>query len=209
MARNEGLETYFPGMSAEWIERLLDSDDDTDVLKDTARVFHKPTLTPDVGAAGSGTSPTAINFGSVVGLNYNNAADLAYRVLKIPNNLVVAGNPPAVVPRADFHIHWTKSADTDMSGATIRWQLRYTVFNGISDEIALVGSTLVEWDDTYDDAGTTTRIVHRTANSADVSADLIPGNYIGVSVGFDTGNTTLANPVVISADLLWKGWLNV
>ena len=207
MAREEGLGNYLPGMSPEWVRRLIDSDQRTDILERTTRVFHKPTITPAVSVSAPGLGPQPIVFGTVMGLDFDTATDAAYRILKIPSNIVEAGNEAGIAPFASFHVHWTKSGDLDASADTVRWRLSYTVFDGSSDEVALVTPTVIEWDDVYDDAGTTTRIVYRTGNM-DVTG-FVPNYYVGLMLEYVPANTTLSTPVVISTDLLWRGWLNV
>lgn len=170
------------------------------------RVFHKPTVTPDGAVSAPGQGPQPIVFGTVMGLDFDTPTDVAYRIMKMDSNMVAQSNP-SVTALTSFHVHWTKSGDGDESGNTVRWRLSYTVFDGESEEVALATPTVVEWDDTYVDAGTTTRIIYRTGN-VEVT-DLTPGYYIGVALEYVPANTTLlSTPVVISADLLWRGFLH-
>lgn len=162
------------------------------------RIFHKPTITPSEAEVAPGQGPSPVVFGTVMGLHYDNATDKAYRVLKIDSNFTGT---------ASFHVHWTKSGDLNESTNTVRWQLSYTVFNGSSDEVALVAPTVLTWDDTYDDAGTTSRIVYRTGN--ETAAGFVAGYYVGICLEYVAGGTTISGgPVVISADLLWEGSIN-
>jgi hypothetical protein len=207
MARNDGLANYFPGMSPEWIERLLDSDNDTDVLKDASRFHHDPVVAAHVAESAPGLGPQPVLIGTTLALEFDNATDAAYRVMKVNSSIVEAGNPAAVTPFAGFHVHWTKSVDTDESGKTVRWRLSYTQANGIDEDIALVTPTVVEWDDVYDDSGTTTRIVYNTGNQDAVG--LITGDYIGLQLEYVPANTTVTNPTLIALDFVWRGWLNV
>lgn len=163
------------------------------------RTFHKPTITPSEAEVAPGAGPSPVVFGTVMGLDFDNPTDKAYRVLKIDTNFV--GN-------ASFHVHWTKSGDANESGNTVRWRLSYTVFNGNSDEVALVAPTIITFDDTYDDSGTTSRIIHRSPNID--ATGFQAGYYVGLCLDYDNANTTLAStPVAISADLLWEGTVNV
>ena len=205
MSGSDGLSNYLDGMPAEYVARLLASDNKTDVLERTTSILHKPTITPATAGFGSGNAPVTQAFGTVLGLHYDQPTDVAYRIIKVPNNLVVAGNTAAVEPLASLHIHWTKSNDLAQSGATVRWRISYTVFNGYDDDVS-VAPTVIDFDDTYDDAGTTTHIVHRTGNVDLVG--LVPGYYIGFQLEYVTANTTLVDPVCISADMLWRGWIN-
>jgi hypothetical protein len=142
-----------------------------------------------------------------MGFSYDSTTDQAHRLMKIPASIVVAGNSAGIEPFAGFHVHWTKSVDTDASGGTVRWRLNYTVFDGSSEDIALVSPTVLEWDDVYDDSGTTTKIVYNTGN---VDAPGLTSNYyVGLQLEYVDAETTVAAPVLISLDLIWKGWLNV
>lgn len=209
--RADGLDPYATGLPREWVERLANSDETTDALLAKTRINHKPTLTPDVSVNPPGLGPQPVALGNVIGLHYNTpATDEAYRVLKIPSSLVVAGNARAIEPHASFHVHWTKANDVDCSGASVRWVLEYTMFDGHDDEILTpTVSATINMDDTYVDAGTTTRVVHRSANFE--VTNLVPGYYLGVKITNDNANTDAAlqsNAVAISADMLWRGWLN-
>lgn len=170
------------------------------------RVFHKPTVTPDGAESAPGQGPQPVVIGTVMGLDFNSPTDKAYRILKVDSNIVPQGNP-SVTAYTSFHVHWTKSGDVDESGNVVRWRLEYTVFDGASGDVALATPSVVEWDDTYDDGATLTRIVYRTSN-VEVT-DLTPNYYVGVALEYVPANTTLSSsPVVISADLLWRGFLH-
>jgi len=133
--------------------------------------------------------------GSIIGLEFDNpATDVSYRVMKIDNNFI--GLP-------SFHVHWTKSGNGDESGNNIQLRLEYTVFNGNSDEVALVSPSVIEWTDTYEDSGTTSRIVYRTPNIA--AEGFIANYYVGLALSVVPGGTTLtSNGVVVSADLIFQ-----
>lgn len=211
MSRADSLDPYAPGLPREWVERLAESDETTDALTIATRVFHKETITPDISISPPGLGPQPLAIGNVMGLHYDTpATDESYRIMKIPFSLVMAGNARAVEPFASFHIHWTKANNVDQSTANIRWVLEYTMFDGNDDEITSpVVSATINIDDTYDDAGTTTRVVHRSANF-DVT-NLIAGYYLGIKITADNANTTASlqnQGVLVSADLLYKGWLN-
>lgn len=209
MSRADGLDPYVSGLPREWVERLSESDETTDALTAATRVFHKPTLTPDISVNPPGLGPQPLAMGNIIGLHYNTpATDEGYRILKVPFSMVTAGNERAVVPYTSFHIHWTKAVDTDQSGGTVRWVFEYTLFDGESEDVIVPAVTnTLNIDDTYTDTGTTTRVIHRSANFE--VTDLVAGYYLGIKVTNDAGNTTLSGgPVLVSADMLWKGWLN-
>jgi hypothetical protein len=176
-------------------------------LAKATRFFHEPTVTPGQGSSAPGQGPSELVIGSVLGLHFDDPSDMVYRIFKIGTNFIPGG--PGMTgdgTNASFHVHWTKAVDTDQSGGTVRWQIEYTVFDGISEDIA-VTPTVIDLDDTYIDSGTTSRIVHRTANVP--APGFIPGYYVGLCIGYDSGNTTLSGgPVVVSADLLSLGFIN-
>lgn len=161
------------------------------------KTFHKPTITPTDSKVQPGQGPIPIVFGSTVGLHFDNTTDKAYRFLKIPNNYV---GP------ATFHIHWTKSGDVNELDNVVEWKLSYTVFDGKTQDVNITPSE-VTLTDTYTDNGTTSRIIHRTANSVEIP--LVNNYYLGLQIEYVPGNTTLvSDPVLISADLLWVGYVN-
>ncbi len=167
------------------------------------RTVHKPTVTPSDAQIQVGLGPVPVVYGSTMGLEYDNASDAAYRVMKIDYSFTGDGSGAD----ASFHVHWTKAGNADESTKVVRWRISYTVFDGADDDIN-VSPTVLDLDDTYDDAGTTTRIVHRTANVA--APGFVAGQYLGVKLEYVAANTTLvSNPVVVSCDLLYTNTINL
>jgi hypothetical protein len=205
--RADGLDPYVSGLPREWVERLANSDENTDVLVQATRFHHDPVVAAHVAESAPGLGPQPVLIGTTLALEFDNATDAAYRVMKVNSSIVETATPQVVAPFAGFHVHWTKSVDTDESGATVRWRLSYTQANGIDEDIALITPTVVEWDDVYDDSGTTTRIVYNTGNQDAVG--LITGDYIGLQLEYVPANTTVTNPTLIALDFVWLGWLNV
>lgn len=193
----------------EWRNFLASLDSETYALANASQIIHKPTITPGEGTSAPGQGPTELVIGTFLGLHFDNTTDRAYRVMKIDGTFIPGGAGPAGDgTNASFHIHWTKAVDTDQSGATVRWRLSYTVspLNG-TDDIAGATPTVIEWDDTYDDGGTTSRIVYRTDNGAAIG--FTPLYYVGLCLEYVPANTTLAGgPVVISTDLLFRNEIN-
>lgn len=199
------------GLSGEVYDLRKDVDIGFETMEAETAIIHKPTITPAEAEPAPGLGPVPVVLGnSVIGLHFDNTTDRAYRLMKIDTTFVVGGDGPAGDgSNASFHIHWTKAVDTDQSGATVRWRLTYTIFDGNSDEITAGGTQgFIEWDDTYDDAGTTTRIVYRTGNEP--VAGFVPGYYVGMCLEYIPASTTLVGgPVVISTDLLFRNLINV
>lgn len=171
--------------------------------QDQTKTIHKPTITPDNSQTAPGLGPQPIAFGSVMGLEFDNpATDSAYRIMKIDDTFSGDGSGN----NASFHIHWTKSGDVNENGNTVRWKLSYTVFNGTSDDVNATPTELI-FDDTYEDSGTTSKIVHRTTNIT--ASGFIPNYYLGVKIEtMVTGSTLSSNAVLISCDLLFSNYIN-
>lgn len=192
------VKPYIPGIPSELAERLETSDSETDDLKRRSISLHEPVITPVGSEPRPGRGPSIELIGTVLGLEYDNANDEAYRDLKIPDTYV--GD-------AAFHVHWTKAGNANEQGNSIRWRLRYTVYNGSTDNVALVTPTELIWDDVYEDSGTTTRIVHRTNDLE--APGFIAGYYVGAVLDYIDEETTLSsNPIAISVDFTWTGRIN-
>jgi hypothetical protein len=166
-------------------------------------MIHKAAASPSDASSQPGQGPQLIVFGTVMGLDYDNPTDAAYRIMKIDKTFVGDGSGAD----ASFHVHWTKSGDADESGNTIRWRLSYTLFDGSSDDI-VVAPTVVDFDDTYVDAGTTSKIVYRTPSVP--ATGLVPNYYMGIKLEYVPANTTLTStPVCVSCDLLFRNRINL
>lgn len=171
-------------------------------LLTTTRNFHEPTITPASDTNSPGQQPDLGEIGSTIVASYTLNTDDSHRTFKIPSYFT--GNP-------SFHVHWTKepgaNGDTNQQGNAVRWRLEYTVFNGNSEDINITPTTL-DLDDTYDDSGTTTRIVYRTANVA--ATGLIAGYYVGIKLQSITpaGSALTCEPALISVDLRYDGYIN-
>lgn len=121
-----------------------------------------------------------------------------YRVFKVPYSFV---DTPQV------HIHWTKSDDVDRSGETVRWTVTYTVFDGGSEDGDGAG-TVLTFDDAYDSAGTTERVVYRTEDLDLIGVEA--GYYVAVSVekGTPASGSAMVEPALVSFDFTCRAYLN-
>lgn len=181
--------------AAVWTQQALGS---------ATRVIHTPGVTPSRPTAIPGQEPAFVALGTptpwLLGLHYDKpqTPQAVYGYAKIQTSFVG--------PEASFHVHWTKNVDTDQSGRTVRWVLDYQVFNGINQNVQVAASQIT-WDVTYLDSGTTSRIVYRTPNSANVP--FVAGYYVGFRLSYSVPNTTLeGGPTVISCDILARQTIN-
>lgn len=162
------------------------------------RVIHSPGITPTNATFIPGQSPEPVVYGPVVGLHYKKDDDVVYGYSKIQTSYV---------SDASFHVHWTKNVDTNQNGRTVRWVLKYKVFNGASQDVTAVPEQTLVWDAVYADTGLTTRVVFRTPNAA--ASGFVAGYYVAYSLSFDPAHTTLTGrPVVISCDILSRNTIN-
>ena len=162
------------------------------------RSYHEPTLTANAATNSPGSQPSLAAIGSTIVAKFTVNSDIAYRLFKIPTWFT--GN-------AAFHVHWTKSNNANESTHNVRWQIVYTVSPGNGSDINVAGTTL-NLDDTYDDNGTTTRIMYRTS---DVSATgFVAGYYVAMSIQAvtPTGTALGAAPYLVSVDLTYSGYVN-
>jgi hypothetical protein len=168
-------------------------------LKNATRVIHTPGITPTSATFVPGLAPEVVQFGTLVALHYKKDIDKVYGYSKIPTSYV---------SDASFHIHWTKNVNTNQAGATVRWVIKYNVYDGSSQDVNVGPTNTLILDDTYDDSGTTSRVVYRTPNAA--ATGFVAGYYVSFEVGFDPANTTLSSrPAIISCDLLSRQTINL
>lgn len=159
-----------------------------------ARWFHQPTITPAAGSNSPGQQPTINVIGSNLVAEMTLNTSKLYRIFKVPNGYI---SDPS------FHIHWTKSGDADESTKVVLWRVSYDVWPGEGQDIAAAAAT-VQYEDSYDDAGTTTRVVHRTANMPAVG--FLPNYYVGICVEAITpaGVAMASAPALLSCDLVFR-----
>jgi len=169
---------------------------------DAVAGFHEPIVLPSSGTNAPGQEPDIGVISSTMVAEFTLNTDKAYRTFKIPANYV---DTPA------FHVHWTKESggggDVDESTKEVRWRISYTVFPGNGNDIN-VAPTVIDLDDVYDDSGTTTRIVYRTANVAAVG--FMANYYLGICVEAVTpGGVAIASePALVSVDLTFNQLIN-
>lgn len=192
--RADGLKNYMPGAPREWVERLIDSDDDTDhLLENNIRTIHAPIVFASAYTPTPGFGPVPLVIGNTMTLNFDDPLnDVAFRMFKIPTNFL--GN-------ASFHIHWTKSSGTAEPGnPSVQWQINYSIYDGNSESI-FSGSNNVDVGDTYNDPAAASRVVYRTEDIP--INDLTAGYYVGVNVRVLTNNMAVSTPVLVSLDIIW------
>lgn len=167
-------------------------------LASATAMTHPQIVTAAYASPLVGTTPTPVNIGPLLGLRFS-IGDFGFRTFKIPSSFV--GSP-------SVHVHWTKSTDANEATKNVKWRVSYVVFPGDGADVN-VAPTVVDLDDTYDDAGTTTRIVYRTANGA--LTGFVAGYYIGMKIErvAPAGTPLTADPVLISLDMLMSESINV
>lgn len=168
-------------------------------LESATRQYHEPTITPAAGTNAPGQAPDLVVIQSTLTAQFTLNTDKAYREFKIPSSYV---------DTPEFHIHWTKSGDADESTKEVLWRISYNIYPGNGNDINVAPAT-IDLADTYDDAGTTTRVLHRTANAA--AAGFVAGYYIGLCVEAVTpaGTPMVSEPALISVDLTFNELINV
>lgn len=210
--KEDGLRGFMSstGIPIEWIRRILESDTKTDNLEtliiniqDTTRIYHEPTITPASGTNHPGQQPVISTIQSTLVAEFTLNTDKAYRIFKIPANYVSG---------AQFHVHWTKESGSGGDGVhtdqTVLWQVDYTVFAGEGPDVNVTPTTIL-LPDTYDDSGTTTRVMQRTA---DIDAPGFVANYyVGACVASVTpgvGTPLTCEPALVSVDLTYTENIN-
>lgn len=166
--------------------------------KEAIASYHDVTSAGSFATRSPGQAATPVHFGSTLGFAYTPNTHEGYRTFKISSKY---HSDPS------FHIHWTKSTDADEQGKAVKWRISYTLTNG-KDQDVNVAPLVVEFEDIYDSAGTTSRVVHRTANASLVG--VLPEYYLAVKIEAVTpaGTPLSADPVLISCDLRYNMYIN-
>ena len=186
-------------------ERQLSDGSLADLMNDLdGRIveYSQAIVTPSRITGPPGQLPPIDADGALVYVKYDGAAGAqqVHRTIKIRESYVSGGM---------FHIHWTKSDDSDRSGEKVKWKISYKVFNG-RDEDAALSPTVLTVEDTYDDDGTTTRVVHRTVNvPVGSQLPLVADAYLAVKVEKDTASASvMSEPGLVTLDLSYFHTIN-
>lgn len=162
--------------------------------------YHVNVATPGRLRSVGGTAPTVQNNGPLLYLAFAVGTDEAFRSFKIDSRYV---------QNAAIHMHWTKSQDTDQSGNIVKWQVEYSVYNGSSENAAVVEHT-VSVEDEYEDNGASAsdRIVYRTPNIPLVG--ITAGYYVSMRITAQapTGSPAIIAPGLVTLDMTWEGYGN-
>lgn len=162
------------------------------------RSYHAPAVSPSTYRSPGLKDPTLIDLTPLILLQFTPNVDAAFRSFKIPGYYS---------QNAEMHLHWTKSSDANESGKAVRWRIEYFTFSGNGDDLITTPSS-VEIEDIYDDAGTTSRIVHRTPNVALTGFQARWYAAIAVSAVTPVGTAMASEPALFSADLTFDQFIN-
>lgn len=162
--------------------------------------YHAPIVTASFHSALPGTVPTPEAVNALLYLTFS-SGDAAFRQFKIPDSYV---STPA------FHIHWTKSGNANEFGKAVRWRVSYVVFPSTSVQAGMGSATptVVDVEDTYDDSGTTSRLVFSTPSVPLIG--FVKGAYMSIKVERTTplGTPLSSNPGLFSLDLTYQQYIN-
>ncbi len=191
-----GLSRAHVPQALDLFDQFVDTLNDLD---DVVQTHHKAVVSPARARDLPGPEqPSPARYGNTYALEFTVDNDQAGRLFRMP--------PDSDLSTVRFHIHWTKSQDTDQSGKRVKWRIDVTHFNGYSDDVAVAGEQL-ELEDVYDDDGTTEHIGYTTG---DFSAPTIPGaGYLAVNVtAVAPSANALAEPALLSVDMTWDSFKN-
>jgi hypothetical protein len=162
------------------------------------RTYHANIVTASTFKAPGAKEPSVIEVGTSLLLQFTIGQDAAWRQFKIPSSY--SANP-------SLHVHWTKSSNANELGKYSRWQVSYSCFDGRTMDANVAAST-VESEQSYDDSGTTTRIVYRSANMT--LSGIVAGWYLAIRIEpvAPTGTAMVSEPALFSADLMFDELIN-
>lgn len=183
-------ELQLTGPLGRWAQNVSGSLDSLDEPMFT----HTPIVTPSVGGTVPALQPTNVVVNALLLQSYTVNLDAAWRQFKIPLSFVDS---------ASIHVHWSKTGNGNEAGKNVRWKVSYVIFNGENEDGAGT-PTVVTFDDTYLDSGTTTRIVYKTP-SIDL-VGLVPGDYASMKIEAITpaGTPMASEPGLFALDLVMR-----
>lgn len=166
---------------------------------DYREVFHhQPVVSPGRSDGPAGKLPPIANHDALSFISFNGVAGAqeVFRMIKIAPNFI---GTPAI------HIHWTKTDDLDRSGETVRWRVSYSVYDGEGGIVP--ASTVIDFDDTYTDDGTSTHAVYETPWIALVG--VTARYYMSIKVEKATpSGSAMAAPGIVAVDFTYIGYAN-
>lgn len=158
--------------------------------------IHATVVTPSRVAKTSQAPDDTLVGNATPGLLFTKNTDAAARLFKI--------SPGYVHGSANFHIHWTKSTDTDDLDKTVRWRVTInTSSHGNSDDLTET-PTVFEVEDSYPSSDETGRIF-MTTEFVPLDSVLSEGDYVSLKIEAITPLTgeELSEPVLIALDFTY------
>ena len=144
--------------------------------------------------------PTANTYGICYVLEFTVDTDKAYYKFHVPDDWV---------PGTDIlvHAHWTRSTTgTDESGKTVKWQMKYLVVDGKSENVN-AGEATLSVQDTYDSASTTDQIVHQTDGVVIPASVISAGDCVVIELMAVTPTgTALLEPAIAALGAVYTGY---
>jgi len=165
------------------------------------RMIHEPCAYAGGGFSAPGQGPQVEVYGVLVTAIFtvNDQTDRGFKIIKIPSSYVSSGS---------FHIHWTKSGNSNQSGRNARWRVVYSVYDGKTENPNAVTQS-IEFEQTYLASDTTERIVYRTVDT--YTSGFQPNYYLAMYIEAisPTGSALTDPPALVGIDMLYRGTINI
>ena len=134
--------------------------------------------------------PVADIFGICYVLKFAVGTSKAYYKFHVPTDWV---------PGTDVlvHTHWTRSTTgSDESGKTVKWQMKYLVADGKTENVN-AGEVALSVQDTYDSTSTTDQVVHQTDSVVIPASAISSGDCIVIELmAITPTGTALSTPAI-------------
>lgn len=170
-------------------------------LEGMLRYRHDVIVAPATFKSTAGKEPVPLAVGPLMYLEFTVNNDVAYQVRKV--NGTFYDNP-------SVHIHWTKTTDANEQNKKVRWHVEYVSF---ASSVGAPGDGtetphVAEVEDTYLDAGTTTRMIHETTSIPLVG--VVAGHYLSLVISAVTpvGTPMVSPPGLFALDLVYREYIN-
>lgn len=149
----------------------------------------------DRHVSGSTSAVRAIA-GNLATMAFTNETDSIHSLFKLPDHMISG--------TAQVKVQFTKNTDSDISEKNVYWRLDYTAFDAVDDAAGGAGMTVI-FTSSYDDSGTTTRIVYSTPTHLLTGT---AGDTVALKVQALSGSNVQDEMALVGVEVSWQEYEN-